>query len=260
MKIVEYTPTKLTIEQNRPVKHWIAGITFMLVGLIAIAGPEQVTTFTCDRTSSTEGICELAHSSLLFSDSTTIFLQDLQAAEIQTNQSSANNSARIVLVTTRAQIPLMADYNSNLEQEESRANTVNQFIQDPNQTNLSIKEDNRLFSYIFGGLFLVTGLVGSGIITKTFTCKFDKSIGSLILIKKGFLWTRTVKKPIADIMGLQVNKPKKKSGKKNYQVSLVLTTGKRIGLASGSEPNLVETKKVIHCITSFLNIDITNYR
>lgn len=259
MKIIEYTSTKLTICASRPVKHWIIGMTFTIVGLMAIVGPEQVTTLTCDRVSQNQGSCELVHSSLLFSDDLTIPLENVQEAKIQVNQSAANESSRIVLVTTNAQIPLMTDYSSDLEQQKMRVNTVNNFLQNRTQQNMILTEDSRLFSYIFGGAFLLAGLVGSGVVTQEFTCNFDKSVGCLTLIKKGLLWTRRVKKPISDIIGLQVDKVKKQQ-KKNYRISLVLMSGKRIGLTSGNEPNQGETKTLINCLTTFLNIGVTNHR
>lgn len=259
MRIVEYTTTKLTICANRPARHWIVGITFVIVGLIAIAAPEQMMSLTCDRLSANQGSCELVHSSLLWSDAMTIPLENLQEAKIQVNQSQTNDSSRIVLVTNQAEIPLMTDTSANLEEQEVRVNTVNKFIQNPNQQHLNIQEDNRLFSCIFGGVFLLAGLGGSGVMTQEFTCNFDKTVGSLTLIKKGILWTRRVKKPMSDIIGLRVD-PVKKQEKKNYRVSLVLMSGKRIGLTSGKESNRTEVQTLINCLTTFLNVGITNHR
>ena len=61
MKILEYTSTKLTIQQNDPDRRWIIGMIFILIGLVAIAGPEQLTTFKCDRLNMNQGSCELVH-------------------------------------------------------------------------------------------------------------------------------------------------------------------------------------------------------
>ena len=258
MKILEYTSTKLTICANRPVRHWIVGLVFTLVGLMAIAGPEQMMTFTCDRLTPNQGSCQLVHSSLLFSNEIAIPLENLQQATIEANLSSANQSYRIALVTESGQIPLMNDSSSNLEEQQLRVNKVNEFLQNPERQSLSIKEDNRLFSYIFGGIFIGTALVGSGVITQEFTCKFDKSLGSLTLIKKGWGWTRKVKQPISDIIGLQVGNPKKREEKNSYKISLVLSSGKRIGLTSGNEPDRQQTKTLINCLTTFLDIGISN--
>ena len=230
----------------------------MIVGLIAILGPEQVTTFTCDRVTPNQGGCELVHSSLLFSDEIIIPLENLQEAKIEANLNSANESYRIALVTQSGQIPLMADGSSDLEDQELRVNAVNEFLQNSNQPYLSIEEDHRLFSYIFGGIFIGAGFLGSGVMTQEFTCKFDKSIGSLFLIKKGFLWTRNIKKPISDIVRLKVNKPQQKSAKKNHKISLILISGKPIGLTSGNESNQEETKTLINCLTTFLDIAVSN--
>ena len=260
MKIVEYTSTKLTIQQNRPVRHWIIGMIFMIVGLIAILGPEQLTTLTCDRVTPNQGSCQLVHSSLLFSDEITIPLENLQEAKIQVNPSYGNDSSRIVLVTKNEQIPLTKELDSDFNQQYTKKiDRINNFIHESNQKYLKIEQDNRLFRYIFGGLFLLVGFVGSGVITQEFTCQFDKTVGSLTLIKKGFLWTRRVKKPISDIIGLQVDKPQNKKQTNNYRINLVLMSGKVIGLASAHESNRVEIKRLINCITTFLNIGITNH-
>lgn len=259
MKIVEYTSTKLTIQQNRPVKHWIIGMIFMIVGLIAIVGPQQVMTLTCDRVSPNNGTCELVHSSLLFSNVTSIPLENLQEAKTQANPTSPNESYRIVLVTkTDVQIPLMNEYSSDLEHQEMIAVKIKNFIDNINELSLMIEEDRRLFSYLFGAFFLLAGLVGSGVITQEFTCEFDKTVGCLTLIKKGFLWTRRIKKSLYEIIGLQVETNQKQAEKKTYRISLLLASGKCIGLASGYESNRGETKKLINCLTTFLNIGVTN--
>ncbi len=259
MKIVEYTSTKLTIQQNRPVRHWIIGLIFMIVGLIAILGPEQMTTFTCDRVTPNQGSCQLVHSSLLFSDEITIPLENLQEAKLQFNQSYGNDYSRLVLITNNEPIYFKNDSGSQLDKQKNIADKINSFIDQENQKKINIQEDNRYFSYIFGGLFLLVGFVGSGVVTQEFTCNFDKSVGCLTLIKKGFLLTRRVKKPISDIIGLQVDKPQKRQEKKNYRINLILTSGKRIGLASANESNREETKRLIYCLTTFLNIGVTNH-
>jgi hypothetical protein len=258
MKILEYTSTKLTIQQNAPARHWIIGVIFILVGLVAIAGPEQLTTFKCDRLNMKQGSCELVHSSLIKSDVKTFSLESIQEAKLETNPNSQEQASRLILVTKTEQIPIISEYSSNFERQTNAMQQINNFLITSTQPSLEIVEDSRIFSYFFGSLFIIAGLVGSGLMTQQCTCNFDKTVGAITLTRKGLLWKRSQKRTTSEIFGLHVETNKKQSDKKKYRLSLVLNSGQKLNLGQQYELSRLETQKLIDCITTFLNVGVTN--
>ncbi len=258
MKILEYTSTKLTIQQNAPARHWIIGMIFILVGLVAIAGPEQLTTFKCDRLNMNQGSCELVHSSLIASDVKTFSLESIQEAKIEINPNSQEQASRLILVIKTEQIPIISEYSSNIEYQTNAMQKINNFLRTSTQPSLEIVEDSRIFSYVFGSLFIIAGLVGSGLMTQQCTCNFDKTVGAVTLTKKGLLWKRSQKRTTSEIFGLHVETNKKQSDKKKYRLSLVLTSGQKLNLGQQYELSRSETQNLIDCITTFLNVGVTN--
>ncbi len=260
MKIIEYTSTKLTIQQNAPARHWLMGVIFILVGLVVLAGPEQLTTFKCTRLNVNQGSCELVHSSLIASDVKTFSLESIQAAKLEINSNFSEPTSRLVLVTKTENIPINHEFKSNLKHQENIQEKINNFLNNKKTTevNLEIVEDSRIFSYVFGSLFISAGLIGSGLMTQQFTCNFDKTVGAVTLTKKGLFWKRSQKKTTSEIFGLHVENNKKQSDKKKYRLSLVLTSGQKLNLGQQYELSRGETQKLIDCITTFLNVGVTN--
>lgn len=260
MKILEYTSTKLTLQQNAPRRHWIIGLIFILVGLVAIAGPEQVTTFKCERLNLNQGSCELIHYSLIKSDRQNFLLENIQEAKIETvYDSNSAGKYRLVLVTnSNEKIPFVSEFEAENKKQVEAMNQINKFLKTPNQLNLEIVKDERLFAYLFGGLFIGTGLISSGWMAQQTICNFDKTTGAVTLTKKGLLWKVSQKVSNSEVFGLHVETNKKKSAKNKYRISLVLTSGKKLNLGSKYELTRSETQKLIDCITTFLNVGVTN--
>lgn len=258
MKILEYTSTKLTIQQNAPARHWIIGVIFILVGGVAIAGPEQLTTFKCDRLNMKQGSCELVHSSLITSDVKTFSLESIQEAKIENNPNYQDQASRLILVTKTEQIPIISEYRFNFEHQTNAMQQINSFLSTSTQPSLEIVEDSRIFSYVFGSLFIIAGLIGSGLMTQQCTCNFDKTVGAVTLTKKGLFWQRSQKRTTSEIFGLHVENNNKQSDKKKYRLSLVLTSGQKLNLGQQYELTRSETQKLIDCITTFLNVGVTN--
>jgi len=258
MKILEYTSTKLTIQQNTPARRWIIGMIFILIGLVAIAGPEQLTTFKCDRLNMNQGSCELVHYSLITSDVKTFSLENIQEAKLETNSNSQEQASRLILVTKTEKIPIISEYGSNFENQKNAMQQINYFLITSTQASLEIVEDSRIFSYFFGSLFIIAGLIGSGLMNQQCTCNFDKTVGAVTLTRKGFLWKRSQKRTTSEILGLQVETNKKQSDKKKYRLTLVLTSGQKLNLGQQYDLSRSETQKLIDCITTFLNVGVTN--
>lgn len=259
MKILEYTSTKLTLQQNAPRKHWIIGLIFILVGLVAIAGPEQVTTFKCERLNLNQGTCELVHYSLIKSDRKKFLLENIQEAKIETVSGYNSEGYRLILVTSNAEkIPFVSEFESENKKQVEAMNEINKFLKTPSQFNLEIVKDERLFAYLFGSLFIAAGLISSGWMAQQTTCNFDKTTGAVTLTRKGLLWKLSQKVNNSEIFGLHVENNKKKSAKNKYRISLVLTSGKKLNLGSKYELTRSETQKLIDCITTFLNVGVTN--
>jgi hypothetical protein len=94
--------------------------------------------------------------------------------------------------------------------------------------------------------------------TQQCTCNFDKTVGAITLTRKGLLWKRSQKRTTSEIFGLHVETNKKQSDKKKYRLSIVLNSGQKLNLGQQYELSRLETQKLIDCITTFLNVGVTN--
>jgi hypothetical protein len=63
-------------------------------------------------------------------------------------------SYRVILHTETEVIPLSQTYTANCTQKEAIALQINTLIVDPSQSDLDIRQDNRLYYSLAGGLFL----------------------------------------------------------------------------------------------------------
>ncbi len=151
------------------------GVVFLLVGLGVIAFGASLTTLTCERGGATQGSCTLAQQRPGRSTTRAIALQDVRGAEIEQNTSRSRRSRssssgtrsrsrsrttyRVVLRTTRGDIPLTGAYSSDYGAKQRQVDQLTAFVADGSARTLTLREDNRPFGYALGGAFAAAGLL-----------------------------------------------------------------------------------------------------
>ena len=147
------------------------GVVFLLVGLGVIAFGASLTTLTCERGGATQGSCTLTQQRPGRSTTRAIALEDLRGAEIESNTSRSRSSTssgrtrsrsrttyRVVLLTTRGDIPLTGAYSSDYEAKQRQVDQLTTFLADGSARTLTLRQDNRAFGYVLGGAFAAAGL------------------------------------------------------------------------------------------------------
>lgn len=240
MKIIKQTPTVLTLENRSNTRGCFSvmmvmkfGMPFLLAGLAAILFFGEVAILTCTRLEPLQVVCKLTNSSLLRKRITQIPLGELQGADVQVNEDSDGDTYRVVLITKSDTIPLTSVYSSGQHGKRKKAEQINAFLANPEQTTLTIRQDDRWMFYLGGS---VSTLVGAGILwgivfTKSLkTCVFDKRSGCLSMIKKSWVASETKQVPLRDIKAAQVIEDTDSDGDKTYSTQLTLRSGDPIRL------------------------------
>jgi hypothetical protein len=149
------------------------GAVFLLVGLGVIAFGASLTTLTCERGGATPGSCTLAQQRPGRSTTRAIALQDVRGAQIEQSTSRSRRSSstgnrnrtrssttyRVVLRTTRGDIPLTGAYSSGYEAKQRQVDQLTAFLADGSARTLTLRDDSRAFGYGLGGAFAAAGLL-----------------------------------------------------------------------------------------------------
>ncbi len=150
------------------------GVVFLLVGLGVIAFGASLTTLTCERGGATQGSCTLTQQRPGRSATRAIALEDVRGAEIEQNTSRSRRSGsssrtrnrtrnsttyRVVLRTTRGEIPLTGGYSSDYGAKQRQVDQFTTFLADGSARTLTLREDRRAFGYALGGAFAAAGLL-----------------------------------------------------------------------------------------------------
>ncbi len=151
------------------------GVVFLLIGLGLVAFGASLTTLTCERGGATHGNCTLAQQRPGRSTTRAIALEDVRGAEIEQNTSRSRRSRssgsstrsrtrssttyRVVLRTTRGDIPLTGAYSSDYGAKQRQVDQLTTFLADGSARTLTLRDDNRAFGYALGGAFAAAGLV-----------------------------------------------------------------------------------------------------
>lgn len=263
MEILQKTPTQLTLG-FRPWHLWIYGGLSLVGGLVmafVIVFPiSKTNTFTCVRSQPSGGNCQLVSSTLLQSHVKTIPLKELQGARFnKVNNSNGNPEPRVVLLTSQGEVPFpfIRSYHPTAQHTQLKwmASEINSFVKKPDEQSLTVEEGDLKTGWVicaFFGLNLVWFVFEGAVVT----CRFDKTLGSMTTKKQWWLVTKTIEKPLREIVDVQVQERHTRSGK-IYRISLVLASGKRLSLTPyhpnpGSKKK--QTQETADFITKFLNL------
>ena len=224
----------------------------------------KTNTFTCVRSQPSGGNCQLVSSTLLQSHVKTIPLKELQGARFnKVNNSNGNPEPRVVLLTSQGEVPFpfIRSYHATAQHTQLKwmASEINSFVKKPDEQSLTVEEGDLKTGWIicaFLGLNLVWMVFCSAVVT----CHFDKNLGSITTKRKWWFVTKTIEKPLQEIVDVQVEEQRSRNGK-NYRISLVLASGKRLPLTpyhTNYGCNQKKTQEKADSIATFLNLKAIN--
>lgn len=149
---------------NMPCLLPVFSTVFLGFGLFAIITFGQLTILKCDRsnppTAMLQGTCQLTATRLLDSKTTEIPLNELRQATIATRtDSKRKRTYQVILQTQRGEVPFTFYSSSGLGDHHAIANQINAFLKNSQQATLLVKQDDRWFGYLVGGVFTLVGLI-----------------------------------------------------------------------------------------------------
>ena len=144
----------------------IFGVIFTGAGVAIMVFFGKTTTLDCKRLEppTNQGQCELLSKSILpiASEETIIPIKSLMDAKLDISYDDEDNSEtyRVLLLTNMEQsIPFTFYYSGERSDKQQQIQQIKNFIDNSNQVDLNIEQDDRLFGYLFGGVFAVVGII-----------------------------------------------------------------------------------------------------
>ena len=155
MKKTEGTPySELKIQTSNIWVDLLSSLPFIIAGLFLVLISAN-TALICQRIEIKQGNCKLTESKLWGSSSQEISLDDLQGGKVVQKR---KGSSQVVVLTKTGEIALAnatrwGDKNHNI------ANQINSFVKNTDIKSLNVGQDDRWFGWIFGGIFVLSGVV-----------------------------------------------------------------------------------------------------
>jgi len=154
MKKIEGTPySELKIQTSNIWVDLLSSLPFIIFGLFLVYISPN-TTLICQRIETKQGNCKLTESKLWVSSSQEISLDDLQGGKVVQKR---KGSRQVVVLTKTGGIPLgKASHGGD---KYSIANQINSFVKNTDIKSLNVSQDDRWFGSIFGGIFVLSGVL-----------------------------------------------------------------------------------------------------
>ncbi|MDG2991223.1 hypothetical protein L3556_09815 [Candidatus Synechococcus calcipolaris G9] len=251
MKVTEESHRRLVIEEQpwTLIVIWVVFIFAAFIPLLFLGRYE----LTCQRQNDGSGDCRMSGMTLIKRDIKRIPLAAIQEAIVESSTDSEGSTTyQVRLVTTEGVFPFSGIYTSNYGYHRDLARRINQFIAGSGST-LYEEEDNFwlgiLIVILVPGISLLVLLFG----IKKLIIEIDKSLGTVLIRKKGFLNQDVNKYALKDVTSVIVQTSDCSDGD-TYRVALVMRSGGYIPLrsyySSGRRPKALIAEK----IREFLNL------
>lgn len=196
----------------------------------------------CKRLPPAQPACKFTSSTLLL-QKTTMSVQ-LRGAEVEVSyDSETGDSYRPILITQDGKLPFTNVYSSDELEAKHLASQINDFLQNPAQQVLEVKEDDQWFVYLFGSILILVG-IGMGLfgaalnqaLRTKYLWLFDKNSGKFQVIEQVPSGKTRVTQEwtLHQISRVQMIETKGLKGDCFYTVQLGMRSGEKVQLPSGS--------------------------
>jgi hypothetical protein len=154
MKKLEGTPySELKIQTSNIWVDLLSSLPLIIVGLFLVHISPN-TTLICQRIETKQGNCKLTESKLWVSSSQEISLDDLQGGKVV---QKSKGSSQVVVLTKTGGIPL--GNATRWGDKNPIATQINSFVKNTDIKSLNVSQDDRWFGWIFGGMFVLSGVL-----------------------------------------------------------------------------------------------------
>ncbi|MBE9042531.1 hypothetical protein IQ235_17310 [Oscillatoriales cyanobacterium LEGE 11467] len=146
------------------------GLGLICLG-IGIGITSKLSVLTCNRVETDKMTCSIIEEDLLELDVERMTLEKLQRAEVRIRIDPAGETERLVLVGEKQELEIQA-----FEGDAKEASIeINDFVEDLNEESVTLRKDDRWFSYFFGVVLAIAGLFQTGLLKVSSSRNFNRS-------------------------------------------------------------------------------------
>jgi hypothetical protein len=209
---------------------------------------------TCQKTS-LSGKCEIKWNGTTGITTKEIDLKDMKYAELKTTEDSEGDDTYTVIIKTNSgeSIPFTPYSSSAYDRKQHIIKEINDFIGINNKYYIQVEEDDRLFIFLFGGIFSLVGFSLIVIVSQV-TIFLDKRVNKLTIMKHSILLGKKyLIYKLDNIDNVIVNSSHSSDGD-TYRIEFIMKSGEVIPLTSYYSSGKSEKDKTAKRIIDFLRV------
>lgn len=230
---------------------------FLCAGIAVILFIGKLNTLKCERVEIEQISCQLIRQGLKGIE--TINIRKLYSAELGVSDKDDGETYGIKLNTSEGIIHLTEGYSSGRKNKLKKVEQMNNFIADKTQTYTQIKQDDRLFAYSFGGIFILVGIrlmIGSLRFYRPINCIFDKNKEKFFIREDNLFQSKIKEYNLIDIKSVAMVEEKDSEGDSILKPKIILNNNFKISLDITGE--IYEQEMMIKSINNFLDLTDSN--
>ncbi|BAY52415.1 hypothetical protein NIES2134_125160 [Thermostichus vulcanus NIES-2134] len=250
MEVLEEPDYRLRVRE-RPLLIWLVG-GIMGLGPMPLLGFLSVAKIHCQR-QTLPYECIATTSSFIIQERVNIPLSLLQQAKLEEDiDSEGDRMYRVVLEVSGNSI-VFGSAASPPGDRAAMVQQMNQFLGNPNQTQLSARVDDRWPVGLMAGVFF---LVGMSLIffIPVLTLDLDRGSGTLTILHANFFRRTYQELSLRDIRDIAIESYQDSEGDRLYRVLVHLTSGDTVPLRQYYSSGYGSKKKLANLLREFLHL------
>lgn len=257
MKILEQTDYRLRLRE-RPWGMWLMGGMFTLPFAMPILmlSFSPVTAIRCQRQTLPYD-CIATTTSLVSQQRVKIPLSLLRQAKLEDYVDSEGDRLYRVVLEVAGSSTILGTASSQASSRAAMVQQINQFLANPNQTELSARVDDRghMQIEIAGGVFLFI-VIGISYISlaSVLTLDLDRSSGTFTICHANFFRRTRKELRLREISDIAIESSESSDGDRLYRVVVHLTSGETVPLRQYYSNGYDDKKELANLLRQFLHL------
>lgn len=261
MKILEQTDYRLRLRE-RPWAIWLMGGVFALPFVLSFAMPilmlsfSPVTAIRCQR-QTLPYECIATKTSLVSQERVRIPLSLLRQAKLEDYVDSEGDRMYRVVLEVAGNSIILGTTSSQASSRAAIVQQINQFLANPNQTELSARVDDRghmKIESIEGVFFFIGIFIGISFISlaSVLTLDLDRSSGTFTICHANFFRRTRKELRLREISDIGIESSPSSDGDRLYRVVVHLTSGETVPLRQYYSNGYNDKKELANLLRQFL--------
>lgn len=249
MQILEQTDYRLRLRE-RPWLIWCVGGMLGLVPMLMLS-VFPVAEINCQR-QTLPYECVVTTTSLVIQKRVNIPLSLLRQAKLEDYIDSEGDRLYRIVLEAEGHSTTLDIASSDVSDRAAVVQQVNQFLANPNQTQLSARVDDRWLMGIFAGVFFVVGMSLIAF-TPVLTLDLDRSNGTFTIHNANFFRRSHRELPLGEISDIAIESSVDSDGDRLYRVVVHLTSGEKVPLRRYYSSGYGSKKELANLLRQFLH-------